>query len=137
MRMSGIFAAGLATGLAACLAMIPACSEEVPPPEADRPTIDAPTFTAVLADLVVARIELLPDTAAYENRVQEILRRHDVRGEELRTFVEVHGQNDDVMTRAYARVEARLDSLYPTGQSGAMPTVEDVLPDAAADSVAR
>ena len=133
MRMSGIFAAGLT----ACLAMVPACSEEVPPPEPDRPTIDAPTFTAALADLVVARIELLPDTAAYENRAQEILRRHDVRGEELRTFVEVHGQNDDVMTRAYARVEARLDSLYPTGQSGAMPTVEDVLPAAAAaDTVA-
>ena len=86
------------------------------------------------------RIELLPDTAAYENRAQEILRRHDVRGDDLRTFVEVHGQNDDVMTRAYARVEARLDSLYPTGQSGAMPAVEAVLPNpaaaAAADTVA-
>ena len=116
-----------------------ACSEEIPPPEPDRPTIDAATFTNALADLVVARIELLPDTAAYEIRAQEILRRHGVSREDVVTYVDVHGQNDDLMTRAYARVEARLDSLYPTGQAGAMPTVEDVLPGgpaAAPDTVA-
>ncbi|HEY7472078.1 MAG TPA: hypothetical protein VIE68_07010 [Gemmatimonadota bacterium] len=123
------FSAIVAAGLLACLTL-PGCSEELPPPEPDRPTIDETTFTRALADLVVARIEILPDTAAYAIRAEEILRGHGITAEEFRTFVEVHGQNDDVMTRAYARVEARLDSLYPTAQAGVIPEAEGVLPGA-------
>jgi hypothetical protein len=93
------------------------CSEELAPPEPDRETIGVERFRAVLSDLVVARIEIMPDTAAYDRRLEEILRAHDVSREELRGFVEVHGQNDDLVTGVYARVAARLDSLYPTGQA--------------------
>ncbi len=95
------------------------CSEELAPPEPDRPTIDERTFTRALSDLVVARIRLLPDTAAYARRAEELLRENGVSEEELRTFVDVHGQNDDAMTRAYARVSARLDTLFPIVQPGA------------------
>lgn len=102
--------AALATGVAAI-----GCSEELAPPEPDRPTIAAERFGAALSDLVVARIEIMPDTAAYERRMAEILRRHGVSREELRAFVEVHGQNDNLVTGAYARISARLDSLYPVG----------------------
>ena len=111
--------------LLVALACASACSEELPPPEPDRPTIDERTFTAALSDMVVARIQLLPDTAAYTRRVEEILREHGVSEDDLRTFVEVRGQNDDVMTRTYARVSARLDTLFPIVQPGAVdPEVE-------------
>lgn len=100
------------------LAFATSCSEELQPPEPDRPTIDERTFTATLSDLVVARIQLLPDTASYSRRAEEILREHDVSREEMRTFVEVHGQNDDRMTRAYGRVSARLDTLFPIAPPG-------------------
>jgi hypothetical protein len=109
----------LATLVLAGLACVVDCSEELVPPEPDRPTIDSATFARALADIVVARVELLPDTAAYERRTEEILRGHGVTDADLREFVQVHGQNDDLMTRAYARVEARLDSIYPTGQPDA------------------
>jgi hypothetical protein len=98
-------------------ALAAACSEELPPPEPDRATIDAGTFTRAVSDLVVARIEILPDTVAYRARAAEILGTYGVSEADMRTFVQVHGQNDDLMTRAYGRVEARLDSLYPTGQA--------------------
>jgi len=98
-------------------ALAAACSEELPPPAPDRPTIDAGTFASAMSDLVVARIEILPDSLAYRARAAEILGAHGISEGDLRTFVQVHGQNDDLMTRAYARVEARLDSLYPTGQA--------------------
>lgn len=123
----------LSLALLSVLASAAACSEELAPPESDRQTIDAGTFTAALSDLVVARIELLPDTAAYERRSEEILRGHGVSEDGLRTFVQVHGQNDDVMTRTYATVGARLDSLYPTGQPAAG---ADTLIGALADSLA-
>ncbi|HYO47606.1 MAG TPA: hypothetical protein VEY33_13050 [Gemmatimonadota bacterium] len=113
----------LPLALLAGLASASACSEELAPPEPDRQTIDAGTFTGALSDLVVARIELLPDTGAYERRSEEILRGHSVSEEELRAFVQVHGQNDDLMTQAYARVAARLDSLYPTGQAAGIDTL--------------
>src|SRR5687768_18180544 len=93
--------------LLVALAVASSCSEELPPPEPDRPTIDERTFTTTLSDLVVARIQLLPDTTAYTGRAAEVLREHGVSEQEMRTFVEIHGQNDDVMTRAYARVSAR------------------------------
>lgn len=94
-----------------------ACSEELPPPAPEGPTIDAGTFASAVSDLVVARIEILPDSAAYRARAAEILGAHGISEADLRTFVRVHGQNDDLVTRAYARVEARLDSLYPTGEA--------------------
>lgn len=96
-----------------------ACSEELAPPRPDRPAIEPPIFTRALSDLVVARIELLPDTAAYERRAAEILGRHQVSSEDLRDFVRAHGQDDDLMTGIYARVSARLDSLYPVTRPGA------------------
>ena len=121
--------------LLAALAFAWSCSEELPPPEPDRPTIDEQTFTAVLSDLVVARIQLLPDTAAYTQRAAAILREHGVTEEEIRTYVEVHGQNDDRMTRAYARVSARLDTLFPVVQPGTeAPAAEPGAADTAAAS---
>lgn len=121
--------AALAAGVAAS-----GCSEELAPPEPDRPTIRAERFGAALSDLVVARIEIMPDTAAYEQRLEEILRRHEVSREEMRAFVEVHGQNDDLVTGAYARVSARLDSLYPVG---GMAGDGDTLMGAPAESTAN
>jgi hypothetical protein len=87
-----------------------------------------------MADLVVARIEILPDTAAYRARAAEILNAHGMSEADLRTFAEVHGQNDDLMSEAYARIEARLDSLYPTGQ--AVTELDSLLAPARADSAA-
>lgn len=95
------------------------CSEELAPPEPDRETIGVERFRGVLSDMVVARIEIMPDTAAYERRLAEILRQHDVSPDELRGFVEVHGQNDDLVSGVYAQVAARLDSLYPAGRATA------------------
>ncbi|HET6361505.1 MAG TPA: hypothetical protein VFH11_05550 [Gemmatimonadota bacterium] len=109
----------LPCALLAALAFASSCSEELPPPEPAGPTIEERTFTRALSDLIVARIQLLPDTAAYARRAEEILREHGVSEKELRTFVEVHGQNDDLMTRAYGRVSARLDTLFPIVQPGA------------------
>jgi hypothetical protein len=31
----------------------------------------------------------------------------------MRAFVEVHGRDDDLMTRVYGRVAARMDTLFP------------------------
>ena len=104
--------------LFAALAATLACSEELAPPEPARSTIETAVFTRTLSDLVVARGARLPDTAAYERRTAEILERNGVSPAELRTFVEVHGQNDDRMTGIYARVSARLDSLYPVTRPG-------------------
>jgi hypothetical protein len=109
----------------AALALACSCSEELPPPEPDRPTIEERTFTAALSDLVVARIQLLPDTASYTRRVTEILREHGVSEDEMRTFVESHGEDDDLMTRTYARVSARLDTLFPVVQPGAVEPAVD------------
>ena len=106
--------------LLAVLAALFACSEELPPPPPDRPSIEPAVFTRVLSDLVVARIDLLPDTTAFERRTAEILERNGVSAEDLRGFVQAHGQNDDLMTGIYARVSARLDSLYPVTRPGGM-----------------
>lgn len=104
--------------LLAALAAPIACSEELAPPEPARSTIGTAVFARTLSDLVVARIELLPDTAAYARRAAEILDRNGVTPGELRSFVETHGQDDDRMTGIYARVSARLDSLYPVTRPG-------------------
>jgi hypothetical protein len=124
----------LARALLAALAFASSCSEELPPPEPDRPTIDERAFTAAFSDLVVARIRLLPDTTGYTLRAGEILREHGVTEEELRTYVEVHGQDDDRMTRIYGRVSARLDTLFPVAQpgAGAPAAVDSVTADSAA-----
>lgn len=108
--------------LAAALAATIGCSEELAPPEPARSTIETAVFTRTLTDLVVARVELLPDTAAYERRAGEILERNGVSAAELRAFVETHGQNDDRITGIYARVSARLDSLYPVTRPGGAET---------------
>jgi hypothetical protein len=119
--------------LVTVLAAAAGCSEELAPPEPDRQTIDAGTFASAMSDLVVARVEMLPDSAAYRARAAEILDAHGISEADLRTFAEVHGQNDDLMSGAYARIEARLDSLYPTGQ--AVADLDSLLaPAEAADS---
>lgn len=121
--------------LLTALAAASACSEELAPPEPDRSTIDAGRFTSAMSDLVVARIEMLPDSAAYRARAAEILKAHEISEEDLWTFADVHGQNDDMMSGAYARIEARLDSLYPTGQ--AVTELDSLFPsNEAADSAA-
>jgi hypothetical protein len=120
--------------LLTALAAASACSEELVPPEPDRPTIDAARFASAMADLVVARIEILPDTAAYRVRAAEILNAYGISEADLRTFAEVHGQNDDLMSAAYARIEAHLDSLYPTGQP--VTELDSLLAPARADSAA-
>lgn len=102
----------------AALAVTAGCSEELAPPEPDRPTIEREVFTRTLSDLVMARIELLPDTAAFQRRADEVLQRNGVSADDLRSFVEAHGQDDDLMTGIYARVSARLDSLYPISRPG-------------------
>lgn len=114
----------LPRALLVALAFACACSEELAPPEPALPTIDARTFTSALSDLVVARVQLLPDTASYTRRAVEILREHGVTEEEMRTFVEGHGQDDDLMTRTYSRVSARLDTLFPVAQPGAAPPAD-------------
>jgi hypothetical protein len=126
----------LSRAILAALALACSCSEELPPPRPDRPTIDERRFTAALSDLVVARIQLLPDTASYTRRATEILREHGVTEEEMRSFVEIRGQDDDVMTRSYARVSARLDTLFPVALPGAVepevnrPGAEAIAPSA-------
>jgi hypothetical protein len=115
----------------ALLCTVVGCSEELAPPAPDQPTIEPATFSRTLSDLVLARIELMPDTAAYEWRVGQILDRNQVSVEDLRTFVQVRGQDDDLMTGIYARVSARLDSLYPVARPEARRGI-----DAALDSLA-
>lgn len=124
----------LPRALLLALAFAPACSEELPPPAPDRPTIDERTFTETLSDLVVARIQLLPDTASYSRRADQILREHGVTEEEMRAFVEARGQDDDLMTRAYGRVSARLDTLFPIVPPGATEAAPTNSPDDSASA---
>lgn len=121
----------------ALLCTVAGCSEELAPPAPDRPTIAPATFSRTLSELVLARIELMPDTAAYEWRVGEILDRNQVSVEDLRTFVQVRGQDDNLMTGIYARMSARLDSLYPVTRPEARRGLDaalDSLPDGGGDA---
>lgn len=84
------------------------CGRDAPPP--GQAGIPAATFTEVLAQLSVARVELLPDTAAYQARRAGILERAGVTADDLRDFVDRHGGDADLMSEIYDRVGARIDS---------------------------
>ncbi len=109
----------LAALLLALVATITAaCRRDVSPPTPPPGTLSPALYERVLSDLVVARIDLLPDTAAWRARREEILARHRVTPDELRRFAEAYGPDDDVMTAIYARVGARVDSLSTAGALG-------------------
>lgn len=88
--------------------LVAGCGKDAPPPE--EAGIPAATFTEVLAELSVARVELLPDTAAYRARRAAILIRAGVTAADMRDFVDRHGGDADLMSEIYERVGARLDS---------------------------
>lgn len=89
-----------------------ACGEDVEAPAPDRPTIPTATFARVIEELAIARVETLPDTAAYRGRRSEILERHGLSAEDLRRFVAEHGRNDDLMAPIYREMGGRLDTLF-------------------------
>jgi hypothetical protein len=88
-----------------------ACRGDVGPQTSRTPTISPSTFTRVLSDLVAARVEVLPDTVEYRNRREAILRDAGVTAGEVRSFLEAHGQDADLMARIYHRAAVRLDTL--------------------------
>lgn len=88
------------------------CSGGATTPTSERETIEPGLFARVFGDLVIARIEALPDTMAYQRNRRSILERYGVTSEDMRTFVEVHGDSDDLMARIYGVVDARLDTLF-------------------------
>lgn len=89
-------------------ALLSACGRDATRPNAV--TIPPGTFARVLAELSEARVETLPDTAAYRERRAEILERAGVTDGDLREFVARHGGDADLMSEIYGRVGARLDS---------------------------
>lgn len=103
-----------------------ACGGEVTPPRPTERTIPARTFAAVAAELAVARAELLPDTAAYRERMQQILSRHGVTAGDLRSFAGAYGGNEDVMQEIYRTTGARFDALF--GPSSIAPPSTGVAP---------
>lgn len=77
----------------------------------DRGTIGDRQFTRIFGDLIVARIETLPDTAAYRERRSQILENAGLTEEDIRAFVDAHGRDSDRMAEVYRRVRARIDTL--------------------------
>jgi hypothetical protein len=93
-----------------------ACGRDIAPPRPTGETIAPGTFAAVVAELSVARTQLLPaDTAAYRARVSQILALYDVTAEELRAFAAGYGANEEVVAWAYRLDRARIDSLASAG----------------------
>ncbi|MDX1622479.1 MAG: hypothetical protein R3199_00650 [Gemmatimonadota bacterium] len=87
------------------------CRRDVGAPEPSRETISTERFAEVLSDLVLLRIEALPDTQAYRLRRDTLLERHGVTREDLVEFAEVHGRDDETMAAVYRRLGARLDTI--------------------------
>lgn len=130
----------LQVGLAAVLAaLVPAgCSRDVSPPEPAAVDVSPETFARALGDLVAARVETFPDTAAYRQRRTEILARHGLTAEDLRRFARAYGNDDDVMAAVYERLGATLDTLsVGRGPDGARPVPSPRPPpaDAGADTL--
>lgn len=86
------------------------CDDRSEPPVAPT-TISSRTFAQVFSELVVARIETLPDTTAYRTRRNAILADFDVSADDLERFAAVHGSDADFMAGLYRQVRARVDSL--------------------------
>lgn len=119
-------------------AAILACGRDVDAPEPERRTISPETFGQVVADLAAARIETQPDTAAFADRREVILDRHDVTREELWAFVRARGEDDDVLMRVYARIGARLDTLFGERTPDRFPQPPDTVlgtPDGVGDTL--
>jgi hypothetical protein len=86
------------------------CDDQPEPPVAPT-TISSRTFAQVFGELVVARIETLPDTAAYRSRRSAILADFEVSADDLERFATTHGSDVDFMAELYRQVRARVDSL--------------------------
>jgi hypothetical protein len=89
-----------------------ACGRDVDPPRPEATTMDPATFAAVVAELAAARAQLLPDTQAYRARRDAILARHRVSAGQLEEFGASFGGNEEVLSRVYGEVEARIDTLF-------------------------
>ena len=125
----------LAILLAVAVAGLTACGRDIAPPRPTGETIAPGTFAAVVAELAVARTQLLPaDTVAYRARVSQILALYDVTAEELRAFAAGYGANEEVVAWAYQLDRARIDSLASAGILP--PTGTEGFEGAAADSLA-
>lgn len=97
------------------------CGRDVAAPGPDGATLPPATFARVVAELSAARIEALPDTAAYARRRREILEGAGVTAAELARFAAVRGADADVMAAVYGLVEARLEPLTPAPAGAAPP----------------
>jgi hypothetical protein len=97
-------------------AAVSACGRDMDPPRPEAEGVSPATFAAVLAELSIARAELLPDTAAYRARIADVLARYQVTTEDLIAFVDGYGENEDVMLGSYSRAAARLDSMFGSGR---------------------
>ena len=86
------------------------CVDRSEPPVV-RTTISSRTFAQVVSELVVARIQTLPDTAAYRSRRGAILAHFDISPDDLERFAAVHGSDTDFMAGVYRQVRVRVDSL--------------------------
>lgn len=108
--------------------LLAGCGRDIDPPRPDRSTIRPATYAAVMSELMVARAELLPDSAAYGERQAEILARHGVTAAQIRAFADAYGHNEDIMLAVYRLARARLDTLFgPPGgaaPSGIVPPAE-------------
>lgn len=90
------------------------CRRDVGAPEPTRETISTERFAEVFSDLVLLRIEALPDTQAYRARRDTLLERHGVSKEDLVDYAEVHGQDDETVAAVYRRLGARIDTISET-----------------------
>lgn len=86
------------------------CDDRSEPPVAPT-TISSRTFTQVFLELVAARIEMLPDTAAYRSRRSAILAHFEVSADDLERFAATHGSDTDFMAGLYRQIRVRVDSL--------------------------
>ncbi|MDX1662102.1 MAG: hypothetical protein R3326_09965 [Gemmatimonadota bacterium] len=106
-----------------------ACGSEVEPPEPTARTIPSDSFRAVIVELAVDRIEVLPDTQAWNRRRRAILDRHGLSPADLRGFVDAYARNDEVMESIYRDLDTTLDSIAesrPPGEGAdRFPSAED------------
>lgn len=86
------------------------CDGRSDPPVAST-TISSRIFAQVFGELVVARTETLPDTAAYRLHRSAILADFNVSADDMERFAAVHGSDADFMADLYRQVRARVDSL--------------------------